>query len=228
MSQSQSSSSSSATITSTSQSSSSFSSSSTSSTSMNTSSVLSSSSISTSLNISSTATSSATGVYCSVGACNGAQCNITPVPALKRERPSIDGRLPKPGDFLRRDLAERNSSSTQENYNENDIWKRGYIPLLTDSDFANNINNFITEQITFPGAKPCPLPPLNPDSTAITVKFDSPPDEGDYFPSLQGLEGCTSVVIIGENGCWISHFWEVPWFFGISFFSVFFFVEFHF
>ena len=87
--------------------------------------------------------------------------------------------------------------------------------MLTDIDFANNINNFITEQITYPGAKPCPLPTLNPDSTAITVKFDSPPGDGNYFPSLEGLEGCTSVVIIGENGCWISHFWEVPSFYGM-------------
>ena len=91
------------------------------------------------------------------------------------------------------------------------------------------------------------------------MAFDAPPNEGEYYPSVSGLEGCTSVVvsgflqplltrpiylqpldllqnprpqppkvldfrspyvssywradsaptqIIGEKGCWISHFWE--------------------
>ena len=129
--------------------------------------------------------------------------------------PFLNGRLPTPDDFLRDDLMERGLLSAPENYEEFEIWKRGYIPMPSDVDFANNINNFITEQITYPGAKPCPLPAINPDSTAVTVKFDAPPDNGNYYPSLQGLEGCTSVVIIGENGCWISHFWEAPWFLGM-------------
>lgn len=113
------------------------------------------------------------------------------------------------------ELAKRAQNSTPEDFDGSDTWKRGYIPMPTDGDFANNINNFITEQITYPGAVPCPMPMINPDSTAITVKFDSPPDEN-YYPSVVGLEGCTSVVIIGENGCWMSHFWEAPWFYGMS------------
>ena len=91
--------------------------------------------------------------------------------------------------------------------------------MLSDPDFANNINNFITEVMTYPGNRPLPVFIARSDSTAITIKFDSPPeaDQGNYFPSVSGLEGCTSIVIIGENGCWISHFWEVPWFFGTVF-----------
>lgn len=94
------------------------------------------------------------------------------------------------------------------------MWKRGYLPQVTDSDFANSINNFIVELTSpsYPGAKPCEIYYQAAISTALTVAFDAVPDEGNYFPSLRGLEGCTSVVIIGEKGCWISHLWEIPWF----------------
>lgn len=97
-----------------------------------------------------------------------------------------------------------------------DTWKRGYIDLLSDSDFNNNINHFISELITCPGAQVCPVPDdrITPFSTALTVAFDSPPDKGNYYPSVSGLRGCTSVVIIGEKGCWISHMWESPWIMG--------------
>ena len=169
------------------------------------------------MSTSSTTTSSVTGTYCSVGGCNGAQCNASSTAISKRDRPLVSGRLPRPEDFLRDNLAKGARVSGPEDYEQDDTWKRGYIPLPTDLDFGHSIDNFITFQITYPGAKPCPLPSINPDSTAITVKFDSPPPDENYYPSLEGLEGCTSVVIIGENGCWISHFWEVPWFFGTSF-----------
>ncbi|KAL8699462.1 MAG: hypothetical protein Q9201_005989 [Fulgogasparrea decipioides] len=39
-------------------------------------------------------------------------------------------------------------------------------------------------------------------------------DNFNYLPSVSGLEGCTSIIIIGEKGCWLSHFWEQPWFLG--------------
>ena len=47
-------------------------------------------------------------------------------------------------------------------------------------------------------------------SSALSVLFDSPPNEGEYYPFVSGLEGCTSVIIVGEKGCWISHFWQAP------------------
>ena len=116
----------------------------------------------------------------------------------KRDKPVvIKGRLPTPDDYARDDLAERGLLSIPEDYMHDELWNRGYIPLPSDPDFANNMNNFITEQCaaSYPGAKPCPLPSINPDSTALTVAFDTPPNEGSYFPSVVGLEGCTSVVV---------------------------------
>ena len=100
-----------------------------------------------------------------------------------------------PEDYLQDDLAKRGLLSIPEDYVRDDIWERGYIALPSDSDFGNNINQFITEEITNPGARPVPIPSINPDSTAITVAFDSPPNEGNYYPSVVGLEGCTSVVV---------------------------------
>ena len=163
----------------------------------------------------STASTSSTGVYCSIG-CAG--CGPASKLKSKRDPPlMIEGRLATPKDYWRDDLAKRHGlESLPADYMQDDRWKRGYIPQTSDSDFANDVNNFITEQIapTYPGAKPCPINYQNPFSTALTVAFDAPPDEGNYLPSLRGLEGCTSVVIIGEKGCWISHFWEIPWFTG--------------
>ena len=129
----------------------------------------------------------------------------------------LKGRLATPEDYWRDDLARHHGlASLPIDYMHDDSWKRGYIPQVSDSDFANNVNNFITEQIasSYPGAKPCPIDYTKAFSTALTVAFDAPPNEGSYLPSLVGLEGCTSVVIIGEKGCWISHFWEVPGFTG--------------
>lgn len=116
----------------------------------------------------------------------------------KRNKPPIviKGRLSTPEDYARDDLAERGLLSIPEDYMHDGLWNRGYLPLPTESDFPT-INNFITEQVSpsYPGAKPCPVPIGNPYSTAITVAFDSPPDNGNYFPSLVGLQGCTSVVV---------------------------------
>ena len=161
----------------------------------------------------STASASSTGVYCSIG-CAG--CGPASKLKSKRDPPLIvEGRLATPEDYRRDDLAKHHSLAfLPADYMQDDSWKRGYIPQVSDPDFSNKVNNFITEQIgsTYPGAKPCPIDYQNPFSTALTVAFDAPSDEGNYLPSLRGLEGCTSVVIIGEKGCWISHFWEVPWF----------------
>ena len=99
---------------------------------------------------------------------------------------------------------------------QDDFWKRGYIPQVSDPDFANSIDTFIVDLTapSGPGAKPCKIYYQAAISTALTVAFDAVPDDGNYYPSLRGLEGCTSVVIIGEKGCWISHLWEIPWFQG--------------
>ncbi len=101
---------------------------------------------------------------------------------------------------------------------QDDVWKRGYIPQVSDADFANSVDTFIVDLTapSGPGAKPCKIDYQASLSTALTVAFDAVPDDGDYFPSLRGLEGCTSVVIIGEKGCWISHLWEIPWFTGYT------------
>ena len=129
-------------------------------------------------------------------------------------------RLYEPSDFARpraNDLAlDRRGFLPLPEYSgqfpkaaEHELEERGYLPTPQDSDFGN-INNFITELITYPGAKPCPLRRSGiGGSSAISVAFDTPP-EGTYFPSVSQLEGCTSVVIIGEKGCWISHLWESP------------------
>lgn len=164
-----------------------------------------------------TTSASSTGVYCSIG-CAG--CGAASKLKSKRDPPLvIEGRLATPEDYWQDDLARHHGlASLPVDYLHDDNWKRGYIPQLSDPDFANNVNNFITEQTasSYPGAKPCPINYQNPFSTALTVAFDAPPDEGNYLPSLVGLEGCTSVVIIGEKGCWISHFWEIPWFPGYT------------
>ena len=163
----------------------------------------------------STASTSSTSVYCSIG-CAG--CGPTPKLKTRRDPPlMIEGRLATPEDYWRDDLAKRHGlGSLPADYMLDVRWKRGYIPQVSDSDFVDNVNIFITEQMgsTYPGAKPCSINYQNPFSTALTVAFDAPPDEGNYLPSLRGLEGCASVVIIGEKGCWISHFWEIPWFLG--------------
>ena len=124
----------------------------------------------------------------------------------------MKGRLPKPEDFEPDGMAERGLSSIREDFMHPDIWRRGYIPMPTDSDFPN-INNFITSQFDYPGAQKVYMPSINPTSSALVVAFDTPPEEN-YYPYVTGLEGCTSVVIIGEKGCWLSHFWEAPWFLG--------------
>ena len=97
-----------------------------------------------------------------------------------------------------------------------DMWKRGYIPQVSDPKFAESVDKFIVAQVaeTYAGAKKLTIPIMNPFSTALIVAFDAPPDGGNYLPSLVDLVGCTSVVIIGEKGCWISHLWESPWFVG--------------
>ena len=118
----------------------------------------------------------------------------------KRDTPLvIKGRLTTPEDYGRDELVGRGLIPTPEEYMYPGLWERGYLPQPTDSDFSN-INNFITEQCaaSYPGAKPCPLPLMNPVSTAIAVDFDTPPDEN-YFPSVVGLEGCTSVVVSVPN-----------------------------
>lgn len=99
---------------------------------------------------------------------------------------------------------------------QDDMWKRGYIPQVSDPRFAESLDKFIVAQVgkTYPGAKPLKNDYQASRSTALTVAFDTPPGLGNYLPSVIGLEGCTSVVIIGEKGCWISHLWEAPWFLG--------------
>lgn len=165
----------------------------------------------------STASASATGVFCSIG-CTG--CTGATKSKSKRDKPLIiEGRLPTPEDYWRDDLSNRYGQlSLFDNSTEDDVWKRGYLPQVSDSDFANSVDNFIVELTSpdYPGAKPCAIYYQAAISTALTVAFDAVPDEGNYFPSLRGLEGCTSVVIIGEKGCWISHLWEIPWFTGYT------------
>ena len=92
--------------------------------------------------------------------------------------------MPKPEDFEPDHMAERGLSSVPEDFMHPDIWRRGYIPMPTDSDFPN-INNFITSQFGYPGAKQVPMPAANPLSTAIVVAFDTPPDEN-YYPYVTG------------------------------------------
>ena len=95
-----------------------------------------------------------------------------------------------------------------------DTWKRGYIPQVSDPDYGNSIDQFIVD-LTAPNtddARACKIYYQAPIATALTVAFDAIENEGNIYPSLRGLEGCTSVVIIGEKGCWISHLWEIPWF----------------
>lgn len=41
----------------------------------------------------------------------------------------------------------------------------------------------------------------------MSVKWS---DYTQSFPFVTGLIGCTTVVIIGEGGCWVSHHWESP------------------
>ena len=137
-----------------------------------------------------TTSASSTGVYCSIG-CAG--CGAASKLKSKRDPPLvIEGRLATPKDYWQDDLARHHGlASLPVDYLHDDSWKRGYIPQLSDPDFANNVNNFITEQTasSYPGAKPCPINYQNPFSTALTVAFDAPPDEGNYLPSLVGLEG---------------------------------------
>ena len=137
-------------------------------------------------------------------------------------------RLAKPVDYLRDDLAKRGLLTTpnaellgqdldrrgfvdypsSENYDA--LRRRGFIDTPDGIDYRGNINQFITEEMTKPGKVPLLNRQTGRFSSAISVVFDSPPNEGEYYPSVSGLEGCTAVVIIGEKGCWISHFWQAP------------------
>ena len=101
---------------------------------------------------------------------------------------------------------------------QDDNWKRGYIPQVSDVDYGGSIDQFIVDLTSpiGPGAKPLKIYYQAPISTALTVAFDAVPNDDNYYISLRGLEGCTSVVIIGEKGCWISHLWEIPWFEGYT------------
>ena len=101
---------------------------------------------------------------------------------------------------------------------QDDNWKRGYIPQVSDVDYGGSIDQFIVD-LTSPigtGARPLKINYVAAISTALTVAFDAVPNDDNYYISLRGLEGCTSVVIIGEKGCWISHLWEIPWFEGYT------------
>ncbi|KAI4126334.1 MAG: hypothetical protein LQ338_003811, partial [Usnochroma carphineum] len=163
------------------------------------------------------------GPYCSPGSC-GDSCAPTAAANKKRGKPlHIEGRLATPEDYAKDslfsrteyDLIELGLSSIPEDYMQDDVWKRGYIENPSDSEFNNNLDRFITEQIASPGAKPLKLPRTNPDATAQVIPFDAPPGPSyNYLPSISSLEGCTAIIIIGEKGCWISHFWEQPWFIG--------------
>ena len=101
---------------------------------------------------------------------------------------------------------------------QDDRWKRGYIPQVSDLGFGNSVDTFIVDLTspTGPGAKPLKVNYQASVSTALTVAFDAVPNDDNYYVSLRGLEGCTSVVIIGEKGVWISHLWEIPWFQGYT------------
>lgn len=165
----------------------------------------------------SSASASATGVFCSIG-CAG--CSGASKSKSKRDKPLvIEGRLPTPEDYWRDDISKRNGlGSLPSNYMQDDFGKRGYIPQVSDPDFANSIDTFMVDLTApnGPGAKPCIVNYQATISTALTVAFDAVPNDDNYYPSLRGLEGCTSVVIIGEKGCWISHLWEVPYFIGFT------------
>ena len=165
----------------------------------------------------SSASASASGVFCSIG-CAG--CSGVSKSKSKRDKPLvIEGRLPTPEDYWRDELAKRHGLlSMPTNYMQDDVWKRGYIPQVSDPDFANSVDTFMVDLTApnGPGARPCVINYQAAISTALTVAFDAVPNEDNYYPSLRGLEGCTSVVIIGEKGCWISHLWEIPWFTGYT------------
>lgn len=148
----------------------------------------------------SSASASSRGVFCSIGC---GDCSGATKPKSKRDKPLvIKGRLATPEDYWRDDLYKRHDLlSSPDNYMQDDVWKRGYIPQLSDADFAKSIDNFIVEQTapSYPGARSCEVNYQAPISTARTVAFDAVPDDGNYYPSLRGLEGCTSVVIIGAE-----------------------------
>ena len=137
-------------------------------------------------------------------------------------------RLAKPVDYLRDDLAKRGlltipnaellgqdldrrgivDAPSSEGYDA--LRERGFIETPDGVDYRGNLNQFITEEMTKPGKVPLLNRQTGRFSSAVSVLFDSPPNEGEYYPSVSGLEGCTAVVIIGEKGCWISHFWQAP------------------
>ena len=96
----------------------------------------------------STASASSTGVYCSIG-CAG--CGPASKLKSKRDPPlTVEGRLATPKDYWRDHVAKSHSlASLPASYTDVDKWKRGYIPQLTNSDFAKNVNNFVVEQIGF-------------------------------------------------------------------------------
>ena len=49
--------------------------------------------------------------------------------------------------------------------------------------------------VTKDGKKPLLNRQTGRFSSAMAVAFVSPPNEGEYYPSVSGLEGCTSVVV---------------------------------
>lgn len=148
----------------------------------------------------STATASG-GLYCSPGSCGGS-CSAPTGAAKRSELLPIEGRLIEPEDYAIKNFAKGGLLSRTENeVVEHGLsslpQKRGYIEMPGDSDFNNNMDQFITEQIGYPGALPLFLPDDNPNSTARVIAFDSPPesDNFNYLPSVSGLEGCTSIIV---------------------------------
>ncbi|KAG7005184.1 hypothetical protein G7Y79_00021g050510 [Physcia stellaris] len=157
----------------------------------------------------STPSSTASSIVCDAQNCGDSGCAAGDSPARsKRERPLSLGRLATPKDYLRDDLAKRGMIAVPRNQVHRDLSKRGFIDTVAGVDYRGNMDQFISEEITKDGQRPLLNRQIGRFSSALAVAFDAPPNEGEYYPSVSGLEGCTSVVIIGEKGCWISHFWE--------------------
>ena len=99
-------------------------------------------------------------------------------------------------------VPQRSAPASRNRRRSDSIDKR---TLETPEDFSS-INEFMLEQLDAPGSKELNHRVTGKHSSAITGTWDTQPKN----LWVAGLYGCTSVVIVGEGGAWLSHYYEDP------------------
>ncbi|KAI1851767.1 hypothetical protein JX266_003229 [Neoarthrinium moseri] len=138
-----------------------------------------------------TVTAEPSHLYCSPGSCGTGECHT------KRSMNVHDSqaRVAKRGDPDEGDWVDRSDYADQTLFVAGEVYEAYTDDIRTD-------NNII------------PVPKLTDNDPSMTTSQVIQFNDKVISLSVQGLYGCTSVVVVSRRGAWISHIWEVPTFTG--------------